>query len=283
MFLSSVFAMAGRLHGEPVQAGIPTTMPPVTVTGDLQEEAPTGAYGAPEWTGERRFPSTRVYLQQGPGQVGFEQWARVQSFRDDTKETRFQEELEFGLPYRFQIDLYETWAVDEHRRADQDEFSVEVRWALADWGNIPLNPTLYVEYATHNHAPNTIEGKLLLGEDLAPRWHWGLNVACEQEVSGYNNTEIAASQGMSYTIIDKALSAGVEMEFYHEKARHSDSEVEYLIGPSVQVRPTPWSHLDLVALLGTTHDSPVVEAYVVFGIDFGKGEERYTPVSLRSH
>src|SRR5438132_6091040 len=130
-----------------------TTMPEVVVTGStnaetrpgwLGEEQYTGPYQQPEWTTERRFPGTRVYLQQQPWDVGFEQWVRYRDNKDGTKETRFQEEVELGLPHRFQLDLYETWAIDQDRRANQDEYSAEVRYALADWGKIPLNPTLYV-------------------------------------------------------------------------------------------------------------------------------------------
>jgi hypothetical protein len=218
-----------------------------------------------------------------PWETGFEQWARLRHFRDGTTETRFQEEVEIGLPHRFQLDLYETWAVDQDRNVNQDEYSAEVRWALADWGKIPLNPTLYLEYAEHNHAPNTLEGKVLLGTDLSTRWHWGLNLACEQELSGTDNTELAASQGVSYSLIDRRLGAGVEMEYYHEKAKGSPAENAFLIGPSLQWRPVPRIHFDVAPLIGCTHDSPRVEAYVIFGIDFGTGKnEHYAPASLRS-
>lgn len=274
--------------------GTATVLPAVVVTGEstnsrpgwLQEEQYVGPYNQPEWTTERRFPGTRVYLQQTPWGTGFEQWVRFRNFRDGTDETRFQEEFELGLPYRFQVDLYEIWAVDQDREVSQDEYSFEVRYALADWGEIPLNPTLYLEYAQHDHDPNTIEGKILLGTDFSPHWHWGLNLACEQELSGAENTELAVSQGLSYTLVDQKLDAGVEMEYYHEKATGSPAQNEFLIGPSVQWRPASWCHLDLAPLIGCTHDSPRVEAYLVFGIDFGSGckeTEHYTPTSLRSH
>ena len=61
--------------------------------------------------------------------------------------------------------------------------------------------------------------------------------------------------------------------------------VEFLIGPSIQWRPTGRTHLDLVPLFGTTHDSPVVKAFVVFGIDFGPGgkhEQVRGPVSTKA-
>jgi hypothetical protein len=81
-------------------------LPEVLVTGAglLQEEQPVGPYQQPEWATERRFPRTRVYLQQTPWNTGFEQWVRYRDFRDGTKQTRFQEEVEIGLPYRFQVE-----------------------------------------------------------------------------------------------------------------------------------------------------------------------------------
>ena len=272
------------------ESNAPIRLAPVVVEGNtppelLREDRPVGPYNQPYWTTARRFPGTRVYLQQTPWDTGFEQWVRFRHFRDGTAETRFQEEFEVGLPYRFQVDLYETWAIDQDRRANQDEYSGEVRWALADWGKIPLNPTLYLEYAQHNRAPNTLEGKLLLGTDLSPRWHWGLNFACEQELSRTENTELAVSQGLSYTFLDEKLGAGFEMEYSHEKAKGSSSMNAFLIGPSLQWRPTPWSHVDLAPLAGYADNGvPQVEVYLVVGFDFGTGgskKERYTPTSLR--
>ena len=271
----------------------PTRLPAVVVTdtppsasrpGWLDEEQFVGPYAQPEWTTERRFPGTRVYLQQLPWATGAEQWVRFRHLRDGTDETRFQEEFELGLPHRFQVDLYETWAVDQDRRADQDEVSAEVRYALADWGKIPLNPTLYLEYAKHDHDPNTIEGKLLLGTDLAPRWHWGLNLACEQELSGLKNTELAVSQGISYSLVDERLGTGVEMEYSHEKASGTPAENNLMLGPSFQWRPISRCHVDLAPLFGCMHQSMRLEAFLVVGIDLGtvKQGEHYTPASLRS-
>ena len=270
----------------------PTKMPEVIVTGSqpaetrpgwLAEEQYVGAYGRPEWTTARRFPGTRVYLQQEPWGTGFEQWVRYRHFRDGTSQMRFQEEIEIGLPHRFQLDLYETWSVNQDRHTQQEEWSAEIRYALADWGKIPLNPTLYLEYSKHNHDPDAIEGKLLLGTDISTRWHWGLNLICEQELSRSRNTELAVSQGLSYTIVDGKLGAGVEMRYSHQKADGSPASNEFLIGPSVQWRITPRMHLDIAPMFGCTQDSPRVEAFLVFGIDFGTAKKgHYEPASVRS-
>ena len=293
MALAFISPLFGQEPVAPAGQSSPTKMPEVIVTGSqpaenrsgwLSEEQPIGAYGRPEWTTARRFPSTRVYLQQEPWGIGFEQWVRYRYFRDGTSQMRFQEEIEIGLPYRFQLDLYETWAVDQDRHTQQSEVSAEIRYALADWGRIPLNPTLYLEYSKHDHDPDAIEGKLLLGTDLSTRWHWGLNLICEQELSGSENTELAVSQGLSYTVIDGKLGAGLEMKYSHQKANGSPAANEFLIGPSVQWRITPRMHLDIAPMFGCTQDSPAVEAFLVFGIDFGtaKKKSHYEPASVRS-
>jgi hypothetical protein len=262
-------------------------LPEITVTEtNLVEEARIGPYGQPEWTTKRRFSTTRVYVQQPPWGVGVEQWWRGRFLKGGDDVHLFQEEVEVGLPHRLQLDLYENWEITEENKVRHESFAAEVRWALADWGVIPLNPTLYGEWKFVDESADVYELKLLLGEELGPRWHWGLNAVYEQEVGGSRSTELALSQGLSYAWIDQKLSAGVEMKFVHETADGSrgDPEIKFLIGPSIQWRPTRHSHLDLVPLIGTTSDSPHVEAYVVFGIDIGAGDDRgYTPTSLKSH
>ena len=275
-----------------------TELPQVTVSDQLLENAPTGAGGAPEWTRERRFSTTRVYLQQGPGEFGFEQWYRGRYYKDGTAQNKFKEELEIGLPFRLQLDLYANWTTDEHRYTVQDEVAVEVRWALADWGKLPLNPTLYGEYSFVHDDSDVVELKLLLGDNFGPRWHYGLNFSIEQQVGGAHSTELLAAQGISYTLIDQKLSVGLEMEFIHtsETGNRHDPSVEFNIGPSIQWRPTSNTHLDIVPLIGTTKDSPHAEVFLIFGIDFGPGASkssgdgkgsvetnnpaRYTPASL---
>ena len=256
----------------------------------FNEEIPKGEYQQPEWTMQRRFPTTRVYLQKAPWEGGFEQWWRGRFFRDGSAEHLFQEEIEVGLPYRMQMDLYENWVGDDKGHFRHHDVATELRWALADWGKIPLNPTLYGEwkFVDKFQGADVYEIKLLLGEELAPRLHWGFNAIYEQETGGGRATEWAFSQGVSYAVADQKLSAGLEMKFSHETEAGSRSkpEIKFLLGPSVQWRPTARTHLDLVPLVGATHDSPRVEAFVVFGFDFGSGAKTRdvdAPASLRGN
>jgi hypothetical protein len=257
----------------------------------LSEEQPIGATGRPEWTSARRFTTTRVYIQKEPWEIGFEQWVRTRRFRDESWGHLFQEEIELGLPYRMQLDLYYDWEADDHRHTRFHDVGVELRYALADWGKIPLNPTLYAEYkfVNANEGGDVFEFKLLLGQELLPRLHWGLNAVYEQELSGSKTTEWQVTQGISYTVIDGFCSVGAEMKYVREDAGNvrGDEEHKFLVGPSIQFRPTRNTHLDFVALFGTNEHAPEVEGYIVFGVDFGKvggsDSHQYQPVSLRSN
>ena len=294
--LASLTVLALLAAAAPARGADPgtnvTRLPEVTVFGQAHsiasEESRIGINQQPEWTFHRRFPTTRVYLQKEEWEMGFEQWWRGRFLKNGKQAHKFQTEFEIGLPYRFQFDLYEKFTSDERGRMRHLGVSPELRWALAEWGKIPLNPTVYAEwqFTDHTRGPDVWEVKLLLGEQLAPRWHWGLNLIYEQEAGGGRTTEMAWSQGVSYTVIDQKLSAGLEMRFAHETARGSRSqpEITYMLGPSVQWRFGSRFHLDLVPLFGITRDAPKVEAFVVFSMDLGtlKGSSRYAPASLRS-
>ncbi len=268
----------------------PARLPPVivqgtnAVPGELNEEQPFGSNDQPEWTTRRPFATTRIYVLP-PWQMEFEQWWKGQWPRDGRANHLFQSEVEIGLPYRFQVDFYQNI-----ERTDQSTFQhqgtqVEARWALADWGKIPFNPTLYGEWIFNDDVPDKYEVKLLLGDDLAPRWHWGVNVFYEQEVGGERGSESGIAAALSYAAIDERLGIGVEAKVERTSAPNLDGRpaTEIDIGPSIQWRPTRRTHLDLVPLLGIGNDSPALEAWIVFGFDFGPGggHEILSPTSTR--
>jgi hypothetical protein len=280
----SLAALSGGLclgaAAESATADLPddsaTRLEPVTITRtnwaatELKEDQPIGPNEQPEWTTRRRFATTRVYVLP-PWQVEFEEWWKGQWPREGQPNQLFQSEIGIGLPYRFQLDLYHNTEQTSEHGIRQQGFQVEGRWALADWGKIPLNPTLYGEWVFNNFEPDKYEVKLLLGQDLAPRVHYGLNFFYEQEVGGSRGSEMGAAQAVSYTLIDEKLGAGVEMKLEHrsQPSLSGTPELEFDLGPSIQWRPTPRIHLDLVPLFGVTHNSPLVEAWVVFGFDLG--------------
>jgi len=49
---------------------------------------------------------------------------------------------------------------------------VEARWALAEWGRLPLNPTLYGEWKFNDHAPDAYFGSRVIRRLSKPTWSW---------------------------------------------------------------------------------------------------------------
>lgn len=260
----------------PIQTGTHTwEMPPIEVKGKatLVEEDLIGTYAQPRWTAHRRFSETRVYVIP-EGMADFEFWL-IPKVRKNGKPSSFaaQYEVEFGLPGRVQIDLY---AVSNKTGKDGpmtfDEQKYEIRWALADWGKIFGNPTLYAEWKAESDAPDHVEAKLLLGGQITSGWHWGSNFVYEHEIAGAKEDSREWTTGLSYSARDSKVGVGVETqlarisEVNHGKREHTGTE--FFLGPSLQFRPSPRSHLDIAPLFGLTKDSVRMKMFVVFGWEF---------------
>lgn len=85
------------------------------------------------------------------------------------------------------------------------------------------------------------------------------------------------------------LKVGVEMQFRNEtRAGERSGENIFVIGPSVSFKPTLRTRVaraDLAPLFGVTHDSPRVQAFLIFSAVFGRGGEggeAETPISSRN-
>jgi hypothetical protein len=249
-------------------------LPPVKVIGEepaaLKEEELIGPNQQPRWTAHRRFSETRIYVAP-PGTFEFEFWLIPEIPRKGPANVKTQFEFEMGLPYRFQVDLYAVADKTGNQGGFSfDEEKLEARWAFADWGKIPGNPTLYLEWALHDMEPDSLEMKLLLGDQIAPRWHWGANLVYERELgaAGENNYEI--NTGVSYAVVDTLLSVGVEEKFAFadEKGSRGTFTTQVLVGPSFQIRPVPQAHFDFAPLIGLTGDAPRAELFFVLGWEF---------------
>jgi hypothetical protein len=278
----------------------------------LQEEQPVGPYKRPEWTMHRRSPTTRIYLQVDPGEVEFEQWVDIRIPRGGGQpKVRLSEEFEFGLGGRFQLDLYVNSiliASGPTTTLTLRSWAGEIRYALADWGVIPGNPTLYLEYLLWNNgvftdgtnpssggdgdaASSSIEVKLLLGDEIGTRWHWGFNIFYEHTL-GPSVLETGVTLSLIYAVVDKLFSVGITASAIYE----SDGGVlqvggqnvrsrEVYLGPSFQFRLAPYeaetevngvktkvqktrAHLDFEPIFGITREAKWAKVLIVFGWDF---------------
>ncbi len=246
-----------------------------TVSEAATEEALVGPYKQPEWTAtHQRFGTTRAYVL--PENVyEFEQFVELEHGREDGGPAyELLSELKIGLPWRFQLDLYWTQA----RGSDDDSFhagehKVELRWALANWGEIPLNPTLYAEWETAlTEDEDGMEYKLLLAETLGEKWHWAGNLIFEDALSE-DEIEYGISSGLNYNLIDQTLGVGIEGEWIREDEGGEDPEDSFLLGPSVDFSPTERTSLRVAPLVGLGGHSPELKTFFIFGYEFGSGVE----------
>lgn len=178
------------------------------------------AYGAPTSFSQSRFsPLTNAYvLPPGAIYASLIYEDAVVHFRKPDHD--FTIETELGLPYRFNVAM-ETDI--EHYGAETQlrSFSLEARYALADWDKIWLNPTIFAEYKfgggrilhdegpptpahkfgpggfdTSNETPDAYELRLLLSEDFFDRIEWALNGFFEQELEGDRGREWGIAQSI---------------------------------------------------------------------------------------
>jgi len=250
-------------------------MPEVVVYGEkparLREEQKVGAYRQPRWTATRRFPTTRVYVVP-QGKAEFEMWLRPTWKDDGTVEMRSLWELEFGLPHRLQLDLYlrTDQVLDPGGEASSQGQQIEVRWALADWGVLWGNPTLYFEWVNLYDSPDKIEPKLLLGGQLAEGWHAGVNLVAELEMGGEREYEYEITAAISRTLIDSGLSLGAETRIAGADVAGDRGNLtrNIRVGPSLQWRPLPQMTFNVAPLVGVTNDSDDAQIFVNTGWEF---------------
>jgi len=281
---------------------------PIVVTG---EEVPS-AYGAPPGLSRSRFSNTTQAYVLPPWAFFFGELFEGQGFRHEPPDYLFTQEIEMGLPYRFNV-AAESQFERFNGGGGAQTVSLEARWALADWNKIPLNPTLFAEYkfgvGTIRHeevppppgegggeeeeeeggppkVPDAYEVRLLLAQEFFGRVEWAMNWFFEKENTGDRGREWGFSQAAMTPVLlpNERLKIGIEMEYKNvtTKDTRGDALNSFVIGPTVAWKPTASTRLDISPLFGCTHDSPVADVFVAFSWLFG-GEraEAEAPVSSR--
>lgn len=263
-------------------------MPAIAVDGvvsPVREAQRIGSYGQPRWAARRLFTETRTYVIP-EGQIEFEYWLTVEDHArndpDGKHSVKQQYEVEIGLPYRFQVDLYQQYLKEGSDGPNQlDALKFEVRWAFADWDVIWGNPTAYVEWeqaqgdAVNGGDYDTIEGKLLLCDEITDRLRWAANGVWEEKTGGDRERSRELTGGLSYGLVDSKVAIGAEAKFGWVDTidkggteERTPTTKEWLIGPSAQFRPAPQTHIDIAWLAGITEDSPRSKFTMVAGWEF---------------
>ena len=295
--------------------GQATTEQPVVVTGQgpdlLPDQEVPSAYGAPPEFSRSRFSNVVNAYVLPPWAFFFGELFEGQGFRHGPPDYLFTQEIEMGLPYRFNV-AAETQLERFNGGGGVQTVSLEARWALADWNKIPLNPTIFAEYkfgvGTIRHeevpppmgaggeeeeeeggppkVPDAYEVRLLLAQDFGEHVEWAMNWFFEKENTGDRGREWGFSQALMTPVLlpNERLKLGIEMEYRNltVKDTRGDPLHSFTIGPTIAWKPTTQTRLDISPLFGCTAGAPVADVFVAFSWLFG-GEraEAEAPISSR--
>ena len=295
-------AINHRLHGQTAAAE------QIVVTA---EEAGS-AYGAPPSFSRSRFsPTTTAYVLP-PWSVYTSAIYQGDALRFNRPDHQFTQEIELGLPHRFGLAVENT--IEAFRGTTQERtFSIEARYAFADWNKIPLNPTIFAEWKfgighilhdegppepmpkgeaeeflnQRNPLPDAYEVRLLLSQDFYEKVEWAFNAFFEQEVTGDRGREYGFAQTAVVPLLpNERLKAGVEMQLtaFTDKGIRGDPSYRFILGPTISWKPTSNTRFDVSPLFGVTADAPRASVFAVFSMLFGgPGEsEAEAPASTRN-
>ena len=244
----------------------------VVVSAGLPQFDNVGEYNQPVWTLTRKFPSTRSYVMTPPGTVMYEKWFDVRERRNGVPQVRMRDELAFGLGGRWELDLYAHTVYDglpEQRQFGWRGFSWEVRYALADWGKIWGNPTLYFEHKLMQGKMG-IEPKLLLSDRFGKSSYiWSLNLIYEANIADEKEDqerEYAATYSVGKVISDNFTVGLTSMYRYNDFGEKTD---ELYVGPNFQYRFNQNAHISFEYMPNLRNeDGYKARSYLIFAWRF---------------
>src|SRR5205823_5492708 len=136
------------------------------------EELPS-AYGAPPDMSHGRISTLTKSYVLSPFSFELEVGYEGAVFRRGLPTELLGQEIEIGLPARFTVGVqnqFEHFAGETRDRS----FSLEARYALANWNKLPLNPTISAEYrfGLSDAIQNSGELAVLISHDFPHLIEW---------------------------------------------------------------------------------------------------------------
>ena len=246
-----------------------------------------GGYGQPQWAERSRASATTKLYVLSPFEVFVGVLSESDFLRRRSSVHDLTQEIEIGLPYRFELDFENHVGVAGSRVAES-EASVGARYALAAWGKIPLNPTISAMYqfgtgdrlaerfdrSGDRTQADGYELRLLLGQEFIPRLQWAANVFFQHELGSGHDRQVGFTQDIAYLAIADKLELGAEMRYTNATRNRENrgSANEFVIGPSVNWKPNLHTVVSLAPLFGCTSDSPRLAVLASISLEFGGGE-----------
>src|SRR5437870_5212525 len=253
------------------------------------EELPS-AYGAPPDLSHGRISTLTKSYVISPFSFELEAGYEGAVFRHGLPGQPFRQEIEMGLPARFTVGVenqVEHFAGETRDRS----FTLEARYALANWNKLPLNPAISAEYrfGLSNALSDSGELALLISHDFPHLVEWAMNIFVDQEFGGRESTSAGFAQSIEVPVLlpEEKLEVGIEMQYRSggETIGLEGTTKGLAIGPTLAWRPTKNVRFDLSPLLGCSDHTPAVQVFAVFSFSFGgpTAGEAEIPASARGH
>jgi len=253
------------------------------------EELPT-AYGAPPDLSHGRISTLTKSYVISPFSFELESGYEGDIFRHGLPIHLFRQEIEMGLPARFTVGVQNQVEHFAGETRDQS-FTLEGRYALANWNKLPLNPAISAEYRFgFSNAPgDSGELALLISHDFPHLIEWAMNIFVDREFGGRQSTSAGFAQSVEVPVLlpEEKLEVGLEMQYRSggETAGREGTTKGLAIGPTLAWRPTKKARFDLSPLIGCSDHTPAVQVFAVFSFSFGgpAAGDVETPASARGH
>src|SRR5438552_716643 len=228
------------------------------------EELPS-AYGAPPDLSHGRISTLTKSYVLSPFSFELESGYEGNIFRHGLPAQLFRQEIEMGLPARFTVGVQnqiEHFAGDTRDRS----FTLEARYALANWNRLPLNPTISAEYrfGLSNGLQDSGEVALLISHDFPHLIEWAMNIFVDRELGGRQSTSAGFAQSVEVPLLlpEEKLEIGIEMQYQSsgERIGGLGSMKGFAIGPTLAWRPTKQIRFDVSPLIGSSDHTPALQA-----------------------
>jgi hypothetical protein len=253
------------------------------------EELPS-AYGAPPDLSHGRISTLTKSYVLSPFSFELEAGYEGSIFRHGLPSQLFRQEIEMGLPARFTIGVQsqvEHFAGETRERS----FTLEGRYALANWNKLPLNPAISAEYrfGLSDGLPDSGELALLISHDFPHLIEWAMNIFLDHEFIGRESTSAGFAQSIEVPVLlpEEKLEVGLEMQYRSggETVGAKGTTKGLAIGPTLAWRPTKKVRFDLSPLISCSDHTPVVQVFAVFSFSFGgpAAADTEIPASARGH
>jgi hypothetical protein len=266
--------------------GQETENPHVVVEAEAGEMP--SAYGAPPDLSHGRISTLTKSYVLSPFTFELENGYEGDTFHHGLPVQLFRQEIEMGLPARFTVGVQNQV---EHFSGDTFErsFTLEARYALANWNKLPLNPTISVEYlfGLDNAVQDSGEFALLISHDFPHLVEWAMNIFVDREFSGRESTNAGFAQSVEVPVLlpEEKLEVGLEMQYRSggETIEPERTIKGFVLGPTLAWRPTNRVRFDLSPLFGCSHHAPALQMFAVFSLSFGGPAEKETEIPVSAH